>query len=81
MKPKKKLQPEVIEDVEAEITLKPKKKPEQEDVEEQIKLPKKKKKMVVEEAADEMTIKKEVEAYTKNQFYTAYFFLHTTFRN
>lgn len=64
MKPKKKIEPQVTEEVETEVTLKPKKKPgvvEQEDVEQQITLPKKKRKpQVVEEAAAEVTIKKEV---------------------
>lgn len=61
MKSKKKIEPQITEEVETEITLKPKKKSEHEDVEEQITLPKKKKKpQVVEEAAAEVTIKKEV---------------------
>lgn len=55
------MQPEVVEDVETEITLKPKKQPEQEDVEQQITIPKKKKKpQVVEEEASEFTLTKEV---------------------
>lgn len=59
MKPKKKNELQVTEEVETEITLKPKKKPEQEDVQQQITLPKKKP-QVVEQADAEVTIKKEV---------------------
>lgn len=61
LKPKKKVELEVSEDVETQITLRPKKQPEQKDVEQQITLPKKKKKpQVVEEEASELTVMKEV---------------------
>lgn len=61
LKPKKKVEPEVIEEVETKITLKPKKQPEPEEVEEQLTLPKKKKKpQVVQEETTEFTITKEV---------------------
>lgn len=61
LKPKKKVEPEVSEDVETQITLRPIKQPEQKDVEQQITLPKKKKKpQVVEEEASEFTVMKEV---------------------
>lgn len=51
----------MVEDVETKITLKPKTQPEQEDVEQQITIPKKKKQpQVVEEEASEFTLTKEV---------------------